>query len=172
MWKLGESIMDIKIREYTENDIGQMIRIWNEVIDSGIAFPQRDRLTESDARVFFSGQSFTGVAENADGTEILGLYILHPNNIGRCGHISNASYAVKSYARGLHIGEKLVIDSLDKAKELGFMIIQFNAVVKTNGGAIKLYEKLGFVRLGVIPKGFLLEDDNFEDIIIYYRSLS
>lgn len=28
----------------------------------------------------------------------------HPNNVGRCGHICNASYAVSSDARGRHIG--------------------------------------------------------------------
>ena len=36
--------------------------------------------------------------------KIFGLYILHPNNVGRCGHICNASYAVSSDARGRHIG--------------------------------------------------------------------
>lgn len=127
------STMNIRIREYSENDIVQMIEIWNEVVDSGIAFPQI---------------------------------------IGRCGHISNASYAVKSSARGLNIGEKLVKHSLDKAKGLGFKIIQFNAVVKTNYNAIKIYEKLGFIKLGVIPNGFLMKDESFEDIIIFYRCLA
>jgi len=163
--------MSIIIRKYTRNDIAQMIEVWNEVVDSGIAFPQVDKLTEDDAIDFFFEQSFTGVAENEDTGEILGLYILHPNNIGRCGHISNSSYAVKSTARGLHIGEKLVTHSLEKGKELGFKILQFNAVVKTNYNAIHLYEKLGFVKLGVIPKGFLMIDGKYEDIIPFYKTL-
>lgn len=163
--------MHIIVRRYKYSDIREMIEVWNEVIDSGIAFPQIDNLTEREAEAFFSEQSFTGVAENIDTHEILGLYILHPNNIGRCGHISNASYAVKSTTRGLRIGEKLVNHSMDKAKELGFRILQFNAVVKTNYNAIKLYEKLGFVKLGVIPNGFLMKDGTFEDIIPFYRTL-
>lgn len=148
-----------------------MIEIWNEIVDSGIAFPQIDKLTESTAEKFFSEQSFTGVAENEDTGELLGLYILHPNNIGRCGHISNASYAVKSTARGLHVGENLVLHSMEKGKELGFKILQFNAVVKTNYGAIHLYEKLDFIRLGVIPNGFLMKDGTYEDIIPFYKVL-
>lgn len=163
--------MNVLVREYMESDLGQMMEIWNEVVDSGIAFPQINRLTERDAREFFSGQSFTGVAENVDTREVLGLYILHPNNIGRCGHISNASYAVKTGVRGIKIGERLVNHSLDKAKEMGFRIIQFNAVVKTNHTAVRLYKKLGFVELGVIPGGFLMKDGNFEDIIVFYRKL-
>jgi len=163
--------MKIIIREFAENDILAMIEIWNEIVDTGIAFPQIEKLTEKDAFVFFSGQSFTGVAENQDRSELLGLYILHPNNVGRCGHISNASYAVKSTARGLHIGEKLVNHSIEKGKEHGFKILQFNAVVKTNYSAIHLYEKLGFVKLGIIPNGFLMSDGTFEDIIPFYRTL-
>lgn len=30
----------IIIREYKKDDIGQMIEIWNEVVEEGIAFPQ------------------------------------------------------------------------------------------------------------------------------------
>ena len=164
--------MEITIREYSEKDLEQMIEIWNEVIDSGIAFPQTERLTLHEAAVFFAEQSFTGAAVNADTQEILGLYTLHPNNIGRCGHLSNASYAVKSAARGLHIGEKLVLHSIKKSKELGFKILQFNAVVKTNYSAIKLYEKLGFVRLGTIPGGFLMKNGKYEDIILFYHELN
>ena len=108
---------------------------------------------------------------NTDSGEVVGLYILHPNNVGRCGHISNASYAVKKNKRGQHIGEFLVKDCLAKAKEIGFRILQFNAVVATNTSALKLYKKLGFTQLGVIPKGFLLKDGNYEDIIPHYIEL-
>ena len=104
-----------------------MIRIWNEVVIDGLAFPQEECLDGETASAFFSSQSYTGVAE--DEGRILGLYILHPNNIGRCSHICNASYAVSSEARGQHIGEKLVLDSLNKGRELGFRIMQFNAVL-------------------------------------------
>ncbi|CUO29070.1 acetyltransferase [Clostridium disporicum] len=102
---------------------------------------------------------------------MLGLYILHPNNVGRCGHICNSSYAVKKDCRGLHIGEKLVIDSLEQGKKYGFRIIQFNAVVASNIHARNLYERLGFKQLGVIPEGFLMKDGHYEDICPYYREL-
>lgn len=99
------------------------------------------------------------------------MYILHPNNVGRCGHICNASYAVSSSARGKGVGRKLVSDCLKRAKKYGFKILQFNAVVKTNTPARNLYESLGFVGLGVIPKGFLMKDGHYEDICPYYNEL-
>lgn len=57
------------------------------------------------------------------------MYILHPNNVGRCGHIANASFAVSSESRGLHIGEKMVRDCIQQAHREQFKILQFNAVV-------------------------------------------
>lgn len=163
--------MNIVIRKFELKDIKEMIDIWNNIVEEGIAFPQLNTLNETSGLEFFNEQTYCGVAEDIDINQILGLYILHPNNIGRCGHISNASYAVKSTARGLHIGEKLVKDCMIKGKKSGFKILQFNAVVKTNASARHLYEKLGFIQLGTIPKGFLMKDGYYEDICPYYREL-
>lgn len=163
--------MNIMIRKYTNDDIPRMNEIWNEVVRDGIAFPQTEYLDAVSGKAFFDSQSYCGVAEDSDSGKIYGLYILHPNNIGRCGHISNASYAVSSEARGMKIGEKLVRDCLTQGKQLGFKILQFNAVVKTNTAARHLYEKLGFVQLGTIPQGFLMKDGTYEDICPYYHML-
>lgn len=164
--------MNVVIRKSQSADLKEMCEVWNEIVAGGIAFPQTEALTQEEAEAFFAEQSWVGVAENTDTHEVLGLYILHPNNVGRCGHIANASYAVKSAARGLGIGEKLVRDSLTAAKNLGFRIMQFNAVVKTNYGAVKLYEKLGFTALGTIPGGFCSKSGSYEDIVLFYKSLS
>ena len=163
--------MDIKIREYRTEDAVAASEIWNQVVDDGVAFPQEEDLTRESGDAFFKEQTYTGIAENTETGEVVGLYILHPNNVGRCGHICNASYAVKSIQRGKHIGEILVTDCLKKAKEIGYGVLQFNAVVATNQYALKLYKKLGFVQLGVIPKGFRMKDGTYEDIIPHYHTL-
>lgn len=163
--------MDIVIREYQEQDLSEMIAIWNEIVEEGIAFPQEEFLTMDSGKDFFASQTYTGVAADTETEKIYGLYILHPNNIGRCGHICNASYAVSSRSRGLHIGEKLVMDCIKQGRVHDFSILQFNAVVASNVHARHLYERLGFVPLGVIPQGFRMKDGHYEDICPYYRSL-
>lgn len=163
--------MSIKVREFNENDIQAANEIWNEVVEDGVAFPQEECLTEKSGLEFFKSQSYTGIAYDEETGDIVGLYILHPNNVGRCGHICNASYAVKSTQRGKQIGEILVTDCLKKAKEIGYGVLQFNAVVATNQYALKLYKKLGFVQLGVIPNGFRMKDGTYEDIIPHYHIL-
>ena len=161
----------IEIRKYRETDTIEAMEIWNVVVREGIAFPQDEELTEASADEFFSSQSYTGIAVDSDTNEIVGLYILHPNNIGRCGHICNTSYAVKEGKRGLHIGEQLVKDSLKIGAKQGFRILQFNAVVATNIHALHLYKRLGFTQLGVIPQGFRMKDGHYEDIIPHYIEL-
>ena len=158
---------NIVVRKYGADDIPAMKDIWNEVVDEGVAFPQEDELTDVSAREFFAQQTYCGVAVGEDG-KIYGMYILHPNNVGRCGHIANASYAVSLESRGLHIGEKLVRDCVVQAKAHGFGILQFNAVVATNIHARHLYERIGFKQLGTIPGGFRMDDGHYEDICPYY----
>jgi L-amino acid N-acyltransferase YncA len=162
--------MAIVIRKFRKNDLEAMASIWNHIVNEGQYFPQENSLSDKEAAAFFTEQTFTGVAEE-DGA-IVGLYILHPNNIGRCGHIANASYAVIADQRGKHIGKKLVVHSLEMAKQSGFRIMQFNAVVANNKGAISLYKKLGFKELGTIPGGFKMDDGTFVDIIPFYLELS
>lgn len=157
------------VREYAAGDVSAMISVWNEVVDEGNAFPQEERLDERSGAEFFAAQSRCGVAE--DGGAIVGMYILHPNNVGRCGHICNASYAVASGQRGKHVGEALVRDCMKAAKELGFRVLQFNAVVAENVRARRLYERLGFTQLGTIPGGFRMDNGKYADICPYFIEL-
>lgn len=159
------------VRAYEERDLKAMIQIWNEVVEEGVAFPQEELLDDATGSDFFALQTHSAVAEDENTHTIYGLYILHPNNVGRCGHICNASYAVSSESRGQHIGKMLVLDSLQQAKKHAFKILQFNAVVENNIYARRLYESLGFVQLGTIPNGFRMKDGHFENICPYYHEL-
>lgn len=163
--------MNLEIRAYRPADLGDMVRIWNEVVEDGVAFPQEDLLTPETGAEFFAAQTESAVAADRETGRIYGLYILHPNNVGRCGHICNASYAVSRAARGLHIGEQLVRASLASGACFGFRVMQFNAVVASNVHARHLYERLGFVPLGIIPGGFRMKDGHYEDICPYYHTL-
>lgn len=159
----------MEIRSYCQTDVPAMVRIWNEVVAEGVAFPQLDYLDEESGTAFFAAQTYCAVAD--DNGTVVGLYILHANNVGRCGHIANASFAVDSGCRGKHIGEQLVSDCLNQAKEHGFKLMQFNAVVENNVHARHLYERLGFVLLGTIPNGFLMKDGTYQNICLYYYVL-
>lgn len=75
----------IEIRKFEPDDTDAAVKIWNEVVDDGVAFPQLDDLDHESGLAFFEEQTYTGIAVDSDTNEIVGLYILHPNNVGRCG---------------------------------------------------------------------------------------
>ena len=67
----------MNVRRYTDRDLPEMIEIWNEVVEEGIAFPQEETLNLESGADFFSSQSYTAVAEE-DG-KIYGRYMLELN---------------------------------------------------------------------------------------------
>lgn len=162
--------MTVEVRKWKEKEVGSMVRIWNQIVAEGNAFPQTNLLSYEEGHDFFTKQDYTGIAVNIENGAIVGLYILHPNNVGRCGHIANTSYAVDREHRGQHIGRKLVEDSITQARDLGYGIIQLNAVVATNRTALKLYQDIGFKPLGTIERGFRMDDGHYEAIVphVYY----
>ena len=159
-----------EIRDAEEKDLPQMLEVFNEVIDEGVAFPWEEDLTLDTGREFFFNQDTCRVAVAEDDT-VLAVAIVHPNAIGRSGHIANGSYAVSSKCRGQHIGDKLVRDSLEVAKSLGYRIMQFNAVVASNIHAQHLYERIGFEKVGCVEGGFRNLNGEFEDMFVYVYNL-
>ena len=57
--------MQVQIRAYEPADAADAAAIWNEVVEEGVAFPQTELLTPESGHAFFSGQTFTGLAYDA-----------------------------------------------------------------------------------------------------------
>ena len=161
--------MELVMKEFAEEQLPEMTEIWNDVVEEGISFPGDKALSEKEALKMFREQAST-VCAMLNGV-VVGVYILHPNNFGRCGHIANASYAVRKDCRGEGIWRKMVRHCLENAREKGFRGLQFNAVVATNQAAIHLYESLGFHKIGTIKDGYHLKNGSYEDIHIFYYYL-
>lgn len=48
--------MNITVRKYEEKDLPDLIRIWNEVVEDGVAFPQEECLNEETGKAFFQNR--------------------------------------------------------------------------------------------------------------------
>ena len=44
----------MNVRKYEKKDIPALMRIWNEVVEAGQAYPQEELLTEQTAEEFFA----------------------------------------------------------------------------------------------------------------------
>lgn len=161
--------MNIIIDEYCKEDVEDLTKIWNEIVESALAFPEEEPLKLEEASKFFKSQTATVCAY--EGGKVVGFYILHPNGYGRRSHICNTSYGVKSDCRGKGIGKKLVLDSFTRGKEYGFKILQYNGVVSVNEPALALYRSLGMVEAGRVKNGYRLKDGTYCDGVMFTKQL-
>jgi ribosomal protein S18 acetylase RimI-like enzyme len=111
----------------------------------------------------------TFVAE--EGGELLGTYFLRPNQLGGGSHVSNCGYITSTKATGRGIAGAMCEDSLVRARERGFRAMQFNLVVSTNERAVRLWKRLGFAVVGVLPGAFCHPEQGDVDAFVMYRHL-
>lgn len=161
--------MELKFRPYRPDDVAVMTEMWNDILEDGAAFPGTEPYSPAEFAGFLAAQT-AAVCMETDGA-VSGYYILHPNNIGRCSHVANASFVMAKAARGRHLGRGLVQNCIEQARACGFRGLQFNAVVASNLPALHLYRTLGFSLIGTIPGGFRLKDGSYSDMHILYLPL-
>ena len=160
----------MKIRKATDEDQKAVWVIFSAVIKTGDTYVFDPGTPKEDLKkLWFADSMKTFVAEE-DGI-ILGTYFIKPNQIGLGDHIANCGYMVNPTAQGKGIGKRLCEHSLQTAKEEGYKGMQFNIVVSTNTGAVKLWEKFGFTIIGTTPKGFRHLKLGFVDTYMMFKSL-
>jgi len=103
--------------------------------------------------------------------QVAGTYILRPNQPVLGSHVANAAFMVAPNARGLGIGREMGEHCLSEARRLGFRAMQFNFVVSTNEGAIRLWKQLGFEIVGTLPGAFRHPQKGYVDVYVMFRSL-
>ncbi|WP_299121254.1 GNAT family N-acetyltransferase [uncultured Tenacibaculum sp.] len=158
------------IRKATEKDVDQIWEIFQAVIKTEDTYVFSPKTPKTDLQKhWFASYMHTYVFEEEG--QILGTYIVKPNQIDLGSHISNASYMVSPKAQGKGIGKKLCEHSLKLAKDIGFIGMQFNIVVSTNKGAVALWKKFGFEVIGITPKAFKHKTLGFIDAYIMYKEL-
>lgn len=111
----------------------------------------------------------TFVAEE-DGL-ILGTYYIKTNHDGNANHVCNCGYMVAASARGKGVASTMCQHSLEQAVKLGYLAMQYNCVVETNEGAIRLWHKFGFETVGRLPKVFRHPEKGYVDALVMYKWL-
>jgi len=162
----------MKIRPATEMDRDAIWKIFHEVVADGNTYASDPNISRADALAYwFAPGTHTYVAEQA-GMEIVGTYILRPNQSGGGSHVANAGFMVSANARGQGTGRAMAEHSLSEACRLGFRAMQFNYVISTNSAAICLWQDLGFEIVGTLPDAFHHPQKGYVDVYVMYRSLA
>ncbi|CCE62759.1 hypothetical protein TPHA_0D01180 [Tetrapisispora phaffii CBS 4417] len=178
--------------EIPESLLDFMHNMFNEEILRGDTYPYFNVLTKEEfVNYWFS--SFTAILLNTDNTSLLvdlvanksekdvtywnemllGTFYIKPNYSGRCSHNCNAGFLVNYHQRGQKIGYRLGQIYLQWGHLLGYKYSIFNLVFVTNVGSWKIWDKLEFDRIGLVPRAAILKGyDEPVDAIIYGRDLT
>ena len=158
------------IRAAVTEDSEAIWGIFHEVVSTGDTYAYAPDTGRSEAlRLWIEEPQSTYVAVDEGG--VVGTYYLKPNKPGLGAHVCNAAYMVTSQARGQGLGRAMCEHSIAEARRLGYRAMQYNLVVATNEGAIRLWERMGFTITGRLPEAFRHAEHGFVDAVVMYRLL-
>ena len=161
----------MSIRPITDADWDAVWTVLEPVFRAGETYAYPIDITKDQARAVWVDQpAATFVAEDA-GLGIVGTYILKPNQPGRGAHVCNCGYVVSEAARGQGVASAMCDHSHEQARAMGFRAMQYNLVVATNEGAVRLWQSKGFDIVGTLPGAFDHPRLGFVDAHVMYKVL-
>ena len=161
----------IKIRRFDEQDWNATWQIIEPVFRAGETYPFSPEITEKEAhKAWIEKPSVTFVATD-ENHRVMGTYYIKPNQPALGAHVCNCGYIVGENARGRGVATKLCEHSQHEAVSQGFRAMQYNLVVSTNEGAVRLWKEQGFDLIGTLPGAFRHQQLGFVDAYVMYKQL-
>jgi ribosomal protein S18 acetylase RimI-like enzyme len=160
------------IRPFEERDWPGTWAILEPIMRSGEAYVFSPDITEAESRrLWIDLPAATFTACDTSGA-VLGTYFIKPNQPGLGAHVSNCGYAVSSSAQGKGVASAMCEHSQREAVDRGFKAMQFNFVVSTNAGAVRLWKKHGFNVVGTLPGAFRHRQLGLVDVFVMHKVLA
>jgi RimJ/RimL family protein N-acetyltransferase len=158
------------IRPALPTDSDNIWRVLEATIRAGETYALPIDMAREDALAYwFAPGHEVFVAEELE--VIVGTYYLRPNQQGGGAHVANGAYMVSAAATGRGIAQRMCEHTLEQAKSRGFLALQFNFVVSTNERAVRVWQRLGFVIVGRLPKAFRHPFSGLVDALVMHRYL-
>ena len=159
------------IRPLEERDRDAVWGIMEPVFRAGETYPFATDIGKEEAlRVWVSAPATAFVFDDGGGG-VLGTYYIKPNQATLGAHVCNCGYIVAQRARGRGIATEMCRHSQLEAKARGYRAMQYNLVVSTNEGAVRLWKSLGFAVIGTLPGAFRHSKLGFVDAHVMYKNL-
>ncbi|MDN0074605.1 GNAT family N-acetyltransferase [Crenobacter sp. SG2303] len=160
----------LTLRPANTADWPAMWTIFHAVIAGGDSYVFAPSTSENDASAYWFGPGIVSWVA-LEGERVVGMYKLVANQRDLGNHVANASFMVDPTVHGRGVGVTLGKHCLVEAKRAGFAAMQFNFVVASNHGAVKLWQKLGFTIVGTLPRAFRHATLGLVDAYVMYRFL-
>ncbi len=158
------------IRQAGPKDHNRIWAILEPIFRAGDTYAVETNIRRNSALAYWMGGTHkTFVAFDSD--ESLGTYYIGPNHPGGGDHVCNCGFATDLAARGKGIARKMLAHALDTARADGYHAMQFNFVVATNLGALKIWFDNGFEQVGCLPKAFNHPTEGYVDALVLFKTL-
>ncbi|KAF2459675.1 hypothetical protein BDY21DRAFT_282380 [Lineolata rhizophorae] len=162
----------------------------NVEIERGDTYPMTEPFTlEAFGPYWFSNFGaimFRGEAGNAEKIKeddvggydwtknCLGSFYIKPNYPGRSSHVCNGGFLVTDASRNQGVGKAMGKIYIEWAHSLGYTYSVFNLVYETNVVSCRIWDSLGFKKIGRVPGAGSLksQEGKLVDAIIYGRDLT
>lgn len=144
----------MEIRLARDDDWPAIWPIVSAIVAAGETYAYPEPLTSVAARALWLAAPPAVTVVAVEGGRVVGTATMGPNRPGRGSHVATASFMVAPSAQGRGVGRALGEHVVGRARAAGYRSMQFNAVVETNTGALRLWESLGFRVVGTVPEAF------------------
>ena len=161
----------VRIRPFEAPDWPEVWKILAEAFRSGDTYVFSPDISEAEARrIWIEAPAATFVAVGGQ-DRVLGTYYIKPNQPALGAHVCNCGYIVAAEARKRGIASVMCHHSQREALARGFRAMQYNLVVSTNEGAVRLWKKHGFQTVGTLPGAFRHARLGYVDAYVMYKQL-
>jgi ribosomal protein S18 acetylase RimI-like enzyme len=160
----------VTIRAATPDDDDALWAVLAPTIRDGETYALPRDLARGDALAYWRAPG-ADVFVAVEGGAVVGSSSIRANQRGGGAHVANAGYVTAAAARGRGVARAMCAHSLDHARARGFRAMQFNFVVSTNTGAIRLWEAMGFAIVGRLPGAFAHPTRGDVDALVMFRAL-
>jgi GNAT superfamily N-acetyltransferase len=169
--------------------IAFLSQVLNREIEKGDTYPMMEPMPQSSFGAYwfanFGAVMVLGDIQNVDEItqmeergvdwtkECLGSFYVKPNYPGRSSHVCNGGFLVTDAARNRGVGRLMGEGYLEWAPKLGYTYSVFNLVYETNVASLRIWDALGFKRIGRVKDCGNLKSypDQYIDAIIFGREL-
>lgn len=160
----------IALRTPRWEDLDDLLELINSIVDEGAEIGRAEKVSRDEEIDWFSGlmarlergRSFFLVAE-VKGRIIASSDINRQNGFQK--HVGVVGIVIKKDFRELGIGTAMLLVLIEQAQKMGMKILTLTAFA-SNKRAIHVYEKVGFLQTGMIPKKHLKQGKYIDEVIM------